>query len=202
MKTTGYGFIIPSRIQWSSWQFCPEVANSTFFTGWTIQRPFSKAHTEVKQSAAFNSNCHELLTWLQKQLQNGSSCPTSSYRGLQIIWKWLVENLVWGFQQEVLNACSGDLQDGKKEWSPNEFHFSVDQLNLKMKTKLNLVGYNSNGRQQPKTPLQRQQHLWEFEDGLTRTSWKNKPYRLKYQQVVSPALKSWLPQSERTDRRL
>ena len=70
-----------------------------------------------------------------------------------------------------------------------------------MKTKLNLVGYNSNGRQKPKTPLQRQQHLWEFEDGLTGTSWKNKPYRLKYQQVVSPALKSWLPQSERTDRR-
>ena len=42
---------------------------------------------------------------------------------------------------------------GKKEWSPNEFHFSVDQLNLKMKTKLNLVGYNSNGRQQLKTLL-------------------------------------------------
>ena len=200
MKSTGYGFIIPSRIQWSSWQFCPHMAKSTLFTEWTIQRPFTKAYKEVQQSAAFNSNCHELLTWLQKQFQNGStwsmssSCSTSSscsrtsyhgYQALQIIWKWLVENLVWGFQQEVLNACSGDLQDGKQEWSPNGFHFSVDKLSLQMKGKLNLVGYNSNGRQQPKTPLQRLQHLWEFEDGLARKSWKNKPYRLRYQQVVS-----------------
>ena len=111
MKSTGYGFIIPSRIQWSSWQFCPHMAKSILFTEWTIQCPFTKAYKEVQQSAAFNSNCHELLTWLQKQFKKGSTCSMSSscstssscsrtsyhgYQALQIIWKWLVENCRWG----------------------------------------------------------------------------------------------------------
>jgi len=69
-------------------------------------------------------------------------------------------------------------------WTPTNMYFSVDRMDPIIKKDIHLVKAISNGRDKPKTPLERLQHMWEFDDGMRRQSWDKKSYRLIYRKIV------------------
>ena len=183
-----YGFMNPDRINWAVWQVYPHIKHRFLFGIWQLQKPYNKAYQKIQKITSFYSSCDILLSSLSKDLESSTGHPTNLYRSLQLIWKWLAENLVWLFQQEVLTTCKDNFHPeiiSRDGWKPNLIYFTVDRLNALMTQQIQLVKTISNGRNIPESPLERLQHIWEFEDSLIRKSWDKKKYRLSYQQVVN-----------------
>ena len=186
IETSGYGFFVPDKVCWGAWKFYSHLTNKILFGVWQLQNSYSKSYQKVANASTFDGHCHELFGWLGKQFSTDPH-DRRTYKALQMIWKWVVENLVWEFQKEVLAVCQSDMKADvipEDRWIPTNVYFSVHRLDPIMKKNFHLVQAISHGQDKLQTPLERLQHLWEFDDGMRRQSWDKKSYRLMYRKIL------------------
>lgn len=162
LQRYGHGFFTPDLIQWSMWQFYPHIKNRLLFGIWQVQKPYNSADRQAHTATTFYSTCDLLTKYLADTINRTNMNSSDINRRLQIVWKWICENLVWFFQQEVVQACQQDMKADRipEDGLQNEnIYFSVAVINRYMKSNIHLVKAVSNGRENPKTPFQRLQHL-------------------------------------------
>lgn len=186
IRERGYGFFAPNKVSWSAWQFKSGVKEHILYGLHQFRKSYTHAYQKVIHASEFDANCHELLDWLSELFANTPIPNSSTTRALQVIWKWLCENLVWEFQKEILEAAESDIRPRfvpANGWKINDVLFSIQPLTRILRDDIQLVAFISNGRAIPKSTLERLDHLWNFEDGLHRLSWEKKSYRLIYQKI-------------------
>jgi len=104
METSGYGFFEPDKVCWGACKFHTHLTNKILFGVWQLQNSYSLSYQKVTNAYTFDGHCYELFGFLGKQFSTDPH-DHRTYKALQIILKWVVENLVWEFQKEALAVC-------------------------------------------------------------------------------------------------
>ena len=109
IETSGYRFFMADKVCWGAWKFHSHLTERMLFRVWQLQKSYSKSYLKVANASAFNRYAYELFGQLGKQFcKDLYDCR--SYKALQIVQKWVTENLVWEFQREVLAVSEMDIK--------------------------------------------------------------------------------------------
>ena len=83
----GHGFIKEGKICWDAWQFHAKLKDKILF-GFSYNKDIPrKSYKKLIEVTSFDRNCHQLLAWLDKEIQRVENFNTILYQSFQIIWK-------------------------------------------------------------------------------------------------------------------
>jgi hypothetical protein len=183
----GYGFIKHGKIDWSTWEFKPEITNHILFTHNALRSRHARNLERINYTAAVLRHSILLFQWLRSIWDQENSWWTfrRKFDAVSAVWLWVVEVLVWEFQKEVLSVLEkdgwdlGEFKDDTNDWIPNAISFDTTDMPKVLNYRMEFASNKG------KSALERLRHLWGFNDDEKRDGWDEKKYRILYQTMVT-----------------
>jgi len=160
LKSMQYGFIQSGKIDWTIWEFKPEITDYILFNYNTLRAKHTVQLQEINYSSSFQRNYIVLFRWL-RGIWDSQDCAWTFLRkfdAISAVWLWTSEILVWEFLKEVFKVLVKDgvlevENDENRQWIPNRACFYINGLNIDLQEEMEFS--TSIGR----TVLERLLHL-------------------------------------------